>query len=265
MTGNHCLRDHLRLRGPERAGGPGWRPRRTRRPPATSSCCPPTPCTGSAPTRSTPRPSGRCWPPRAAVRTCRYRCWSAPGRPSRAWSMAVPPVARTLIEAFWPGGLSLVVEHAPSLQWDLGDAKGTVMVRMPLHPVATRPAAAGRSDGRVQRQPQRHARPRPPRPTRTTSSATRSRSTWTAVRRRSAWPPRSWTSPETCPGCCGSARCRWTGCGTSSARSRTRRLGDATRAGEFVDTCCPRQVGYHCARWRCDRAMLIRAMSNPAS
>lgn len=50
--------------------------------------------------------------------------------------MAVPPVARTLVEAFWPGGLSLVIEHAPSLQWDLGDAKGTVMVRMPLHPVA---------------------------------------------------------------------------------------------------------------------------------
>ena len=50
--------------------------------------------------------------------------------------MAVPPIARTLIEAFWPGGLSLVVEHAPSLSGDLGDARGTVMVRMPLHPVA---------------------------------------------------------------------------------------------------------------------------------
>ncbi len=50
--------------------------------------------------------------------------------------MALPPVGRTLIEAFWPGGLSLVVEHAPSLSWDLGAAKGTVMVRMPLHPVA---------------------------------------------------------------------------------------------------------------------------------
>lgn len=50
--------------------------------------------------------------------------------------VAVPPVATKLIEAFWPGGLSLVVEHAPSLAWDLGDAKGTVMVRMPLHPVA---------------------------------------------------------------------------------------------------------------------------------
>lgn len=29
-----------------------------------------------------------------------------------------------------------MVEQAPSLQWDLGDARGTVMVRMPLHPVA---------------------------------------------------------------------------------------------------------------------------------
>jgi tRNA threonylcarbamoyl adenosine modification protein (Sua5/YciO/YrdC/YwlC family) len=46
--------------------------------------------------------------------------------------------ARTwdLIEAFWPGGLTLVVEHAPSLSWDLGDSRGTVAVRMPLHPVA---------------------------------------------------------------------------------------------------------------------------------
>ena len=43
---------------------------------------------------------------------------------------------RDLIEAFWPGGLTLVVRHAPSLTWDLGDARGTVAVRMPLHPVA---------------------------------------------------------------------------------------------------------------------------------
>lgn len=44
--------------------------------------------------------------------------------------------ARELIRAFWPGALSLVVQQAPSLQWDLGDARGTVMLRMPLHPVA---------------------------------------------------------------------------------------------------------------------------------
>jgi len=48
----------------------------------------------------------------------------------------VPKAARDLIEAFWPGGLSLVLRHAPSLNWDLGSTKGTVMLRMPLHPVA---------------------------------------------------------------------------------------------------------------------------------
>ena len=44
--------------------------------------------------------------------------------------------ARELIRAFWPGALSLVVQQAPSLRWDLGDARGTVMLRMPLQPVA---------------------------------------------------------------------------------------------------------------------------------
>ena len=49
---------------------------------------------------------------------------------------SVPHGARDLIRAFWPGALSLVVQQAPSLQWDLGDARGTVMLRMPMHPVA---------------------------------------------------------------------------------------------------------------------------------
>ena len=49
---------------------------------------------------------------------------------------AMPAGARDLIRAFWPGALSLVVQQAPSLHWDLGDARGTVMLRMPLHPVA---------------------------------------------------------------------------------------------------------------------------------
>ncbi len=44
--------------------------------------------------------------------------------------------ARELIEAFWPGPLSIVLPQMPTLAWDLGDAGGTVMVRMPLHPVA---------------------------------------------------------------------------------------------------------------------------------
>ena len=44
--------------------------------------------------------------------------------------------ARELAEAFWPGALTLVVRHQPSLAWDLGDSRGTVALRMPLHPVA---------------------------------------------------------------------------------------------------------------------------------
>lgn len=51
-------------------------------------------------------------------------------------ALIVPDTARELIRAFWPGALSLIVTQAPSLQWDLGEARGTVMVRMPLHPVA---------------------------------------------------------------------------------------------------------------------------------
>lgn len=51
-------------------------------------------------------------------------------------ALEVTDTMRTLIEAFWPGGLSLVIRQAPSLAWDLGDTAGTVMVRMPMHPVA---------------------------------------------------------------------------------------------------------------------------------
>jgi tRNA threonylcarbamoyl adenosine modification protein (Sua5/YciO/YrdC/YwlC family) len=43
---------------------------------------------------------------------------------------------RALVEAFWPGPLTLVIEHAPSLAWDLGDDRGAVSIRMPMHPVA---------------------------------------------------------------------------------------------------------------------------------
>lgn len=48
----------------------------------------------------------------------------------------MPPAARDLVEAFWPGALTIIVEQSPTLQWDLGEKGGTVAVRMPLHPVA---------------------------------------------------------------------------------------------------------------------------------
>jgi L-threonylcarbamoyladenylate synthase len=49
---------------------------------------------------------------------------------------SVPQAARELAEVFWPGALTLVVHHAATLAWDLGDTKGTVGLRMPLDPVA---------------------------------------------------------------------------------------------------------------------------------
>jgi tRNA threonylcarbamoyl adenosine modification protein (Sua5/YciO/YrdC/YwlC family) len=45
--------------------------------------------------------------------------------------LEVTPEAHRLTEEFWPGGLTLVLEHAPSLAWDLGEAEGTVAVRLP--------------------------------------------------------------------------------------------------------------------------------------
>jgi tRNA threonylcarbamoyl adenosine modification protein (Sua5/YciO/YrdC/YwlC family) len=50
--------------------------------------------------------------------------------------LSLPTSARDLVEAFWPGALTIIVRYAPSLQWDLGETGGTVAVRMPLHPVA---------------------------------------------------------------------------------------------------------------------------------
>ena len=60
------------------------------------------------------------------------------GSPSTVDGLAfgVTTPARRLVEAFWPGALTIVVRHQPSLSWDLGDARGHVALRMPLHPVA---------------------------------------------------------------------------------------------------------------------------------
>jgi L-threonylcarbamoyladenylate synthase len=44
--------------------------------------------------------------------------------------------ARRLAEAFWPGGLTLILHAQPSLDWDLGETKGTVALRMPSDEIA---------------------------------------------------------------------------------------------------------------------------------
>jgi tRNA threonylcarbamoyl adenosine modification protein (Sua5/YciO/YrdC/YwlC family) len=53
-----------------------------------------------------------------------------------ALAVRVPEWARALSEAFWPGALTLVCHEQSSLQWDLGETRGTVAVRVPDHPVA---------------------------------------------------------------------------------------------------------------------------------
>jgi tRNA threonylcarbamoyl adenosine modification protein (Sua5/YciO/YrdC/YwlC family) len=49
----------------------------------------------------------------------------------RALTTRLSPQARELAEAFWPGGLTLICRQQPSLQWDLGDSRATVALRMP--------------------------------------------------------------------------------------------------------------------------------------
>jgi tRNA threonylcarbamoyl adenosine modification protein (Sua5/YciO/YrdC/YwlC family) len=53
-----------------------------------------------------------------------------------ALAVGVPSYARALMQELWPGPLTLVCRQQPSLQWDLGDTRGTVAVRMPDHEVA---------------------------------------------------------------------------------------------------------------------------------
>jgi L-threonylcarbamoyladenylate synthase len=49
---------------------------------------------------------------------------------------AVPDYVRHLIDRFWPGALTLVLQSQPSLTWDLGETNGTVALRMPDNDVA---------------------------------------------------------------------------------------------------------------------------------
>jgi len=53
-----------------------------------------------------------------------------------ALASSVPSWAHDLVEKYWPGPLTIVVREQSSLQWDLGDTRGTVAVRMPHDPVA---------------------------------------------------------------------------------------------------------------------------------
>ena len=70
---------------------------------------------------------GRDMPPPVLVGTVRA---------AMALVMDLDDAGKDLIEEFWPGALTIVCRSSPTLVWDLGDTKGTVAVRMPLHHLA---------------------------------------------------------------------------------------------------------------------------------
>lgn len=53
-----------------------------------------------------------------------------------ALAQTVPAEVRALVDEFWPGGLTVIVRARTTLQWDLGETRGTVALRMPSHPLA---------------------------------------------------------------------------------------------------------------------------------
>jgi tRNA threonylcarbamoyl adenosine modification protein (Sua5/YciO/YrdC/YwlC family) len=60
-----------------------------------------------------------------------------PGIPTlNALAERVPDEVHALVQAFWPGGLTIVLPASPSLVWDLGETKGTVALRMPKDTIA---------------------------------------------------------------------------------------------------------------------------------
>ncbi|MDY1004172.1 L-threonylcarbamoyladenylate synthase [Curtobacterium sp. CFBP9011] len=48
-----------------------------------------------------------------------------------ALASEVPEQVRRLVDEFWPGGLTVILRAQPSLDWDLGETRGTVALRMP--------------------------------------------------------------------------------------------------------------------------------------
>jgi L-threonylcarbamoyladenylate synthase len=60
-----------------------------------------------------------------------------PGIPTLdALTEFVPDEVRALVAKFWPGGLTVVLRARPLLDWDLGETRGTVAVRMPDQRIA---------------------------------------------------------------------------------------------------------------------------------
>jgi tRNA threonylcarbamoyl adenosine modification protein (Sua5/YciO/YrdC/YwlC family) len=53
-----------------------------------------------------------------------------------ALSYQVSDQAKLIMEKFWPGAITLITKAHPTLKWDLGNADGTIALRIPLQRTA---------------------------------------------------------------------------------------------------------------------------------
>jgi L-threonylcarbamoyladenylate synthase len=60
----------------------------------------------------------------------------APGAALDDWCADIPPQARQLADAFWPGPLTMILKRAPHVPADVSGGQDTVGIRCPSHPVA---------------------------------------------------------------------------------------------------------------------------------
>jgi L-threonylcarbamoyladenylate synthase len=62
----------------------------------------------------------------------------APGADLSYWAVDIPDQARMLIDAFWPGPLTLILKRAAGIDPSVSGGQDSVGVRCPSHPVAQR-------------------------------------------------------------------------------------------------------------------------------
>lgn len=60
----------------------------------------------------------------------------APGADLDYWTSEVPPEARKLVQAFWPGPLTLILKRNPNIPDAVSAGQDSVGMRCPSHPVA---------------------------------------------------------------------------------------------------------------------------------
>ena len=60
----------------------------------------------------------------------------APGASLDYWTTEIPPQARQLADAFWPGPLTMILKRAPNIPDAVSGGQDTVGIRCPSHPVA---------------------------------------------------------------------------------------------------------------------------------